>query len=69
MLPVIHFTLIAGSVAMGEIVLRAYESLREAGIKPFSFVCGDDPRMTLAPETYQKAIAVLLANGFEFSEA
>ena len=33
MLPVIHFTLIAGSVAMGEIVLRGEE--------------GDDPEMRL----------------------
>jgi hypothetical protein len=69
MLPVIHFTLIPGAAAMGDVVLRAYESLREAGIKPFSFVCSDNPRMTLAPETYQRAITILLAAGFDFSEA
>ena len=61
-----HFD--SGAVAMGEVVLRAYETLREAGIKPFSFVCRDDPRMTLAPETYQRAIAVLLATGFELAK-
>jgi len=54
---------------VGEVVLRAYESLREAGIKPFAFVCSDEPRMTLAPETHKKAIAVLLAARFDFSEA
>ena len=69
MLPVIHFTLIPGAAATGDVVLRAYESLREAGIKPFSFVCSDNPRMTLAPETYQRAITILLAAGFDFSEA
>jgi hypothetical protein len=69
MLPVIRFTLIPGAAAMGDVVLRAYESLRDAGIKPFSFVCSDDPRMTLAPETYQRAITILLAAGFDFSEA
>ena len=69
MLPVIRFTLIPGAAAMGDVVLRAYESLREAGIKPFSFVCSDNPRMTLAPETYQRAITILLAAGFDFSEA
>jgi hypothetical protein len=68
MLPVIHFALIPGAVAVGDVVLRAYDSLREAGIKPFAFVCSDDPRMTLAPESYQEAIAVLLAAGFDFRE-
>lgn len=68
-LPVIHFALIPGAFGVGDVVLRAYESLREAGIKPFAFVCSDNPRMTLAPETYQRAIAVLLAAGFDFSEA
>jgi len=68
MLPVIHFALIPGAVAVGDIVLHAYECLREAGIKPFAFVCSDDPRMTLAPETHQRAIAVLLAAGFDLRE-
>jgi hypothetical protein len=68
MLRVVRFALVPGAFAMGDVVLRAYDSLREAGIKPFSFVCSDDPRMTLAPETHERAIAVLLAAGFVFSE-
>jgi hypothetical protein len=43
--------------------------LREAGIKPFAFVCSDDPQMTLAPETYQRAMVVLRAAGFAFRES
>jgi len=31
-------------------------------------VCSDDPRMTLAPDTQERAIAVLLAAGFVFTE-
>ena len=69
MLPIIQFALIPGAVAVGDIVLRAYECLREAGIKPFAFVCSDDPRMTLAPETHQRAIAVFRAAGFAFRES
>jgi hypothetical protein len=69
MLGVIRFALVPGAFAMGDVVLRAYDSLRGADIKPFSFVCSDDPRMTLAPETHERAIAVLLAAGFVFSEA
>jgi hypothetical protein len=68
MLRVIRFALVPGAVAIGDVVLRACDSLREADIKPFSFVCSDDPRMTLAPETHQRAIAVLLTAGFVFTE-
>jgi hypothetical protein len=68
MLRVIRFALIPGAFAMGDVVLRAYDSLRQADIKPFSFVCSDDPRMTLAPDTQERAIAVLLAAWFVFTE-
>ena len=65
----LRFALIPSQYDLGEVVLRAYECLREAGIKPVGFVCDDDPRMTLAPETHARSIALLLAAGFEFSEA
>ena len=69
MLRVILFALVPGALAMGDVVLRACDSLREVDIKPFSFVCSDDPRMTLAPESHERAIAVLLTAGFVFTEA
>jgi hypothetical protein len=69
MLPIIRFALVPGAVAVGDVVLRAYECLREAGIKPFAFVCSDDPQMTLAPETHQRAMVVLRAAGFAFRES
>jgi hypothetical protein len=68
MLPVVRFARVPGAFALGEVVLRAYDCLREAGIKPFAFVCSDDPRMVLAPKTRQRAIAALLAAGFTISE-
>jgi hypothetical protein len=68
MLRVIRFAVVPGALAMGDVVLRACDSLREADIKPFSFVCSDDPRMTLAPESHERAIAVLLTAGFVFTE-
>jgi len=39
MLPVLRFARVPGAFTMGEIVLRACERLRQAGIKPFAFVC------------------------------
>jgi hypothetical protein len=68
MLPVIRFRLVPGASAVGDVVLRACDCLREAGIKPFAFVCGEDPRMTLTPNTRGRAIAVLRAAGFNFTE-
>jgi hypothetical protein len=67
---VVHIVFARGLPGIGHVVLRAYECLREAGIKPIGFVCSDreEPRMTLAPKTHKRAFAVLLAGGFEFSE-
>ena len=68
MLPVVHFALGPGALALGDFVLRAYDCLRAEGIKPVGFVCGADPQMTLAPATHKRALAALLAAGFEFVE-
>jgi hypothetical protein len=67
---VVHIVFARSLPGLGSVVLRAYECLRQAGINPIGFVCSDrdEPQMTLAPKTYKRAFAVLLAGGFEFNE-
>jgi hypothetical protein len=67
---VVHIVFARGLPGIGNVVLRAHQCLREAGIKPVGFVCSDseEPRMTLAPQTSKKALALLLESGFEFNE-
>ena len=67
MLPIIRFAIVSGAVAAGEVALRAGDCLRDAGITPISFVFSDHPQMTFSPLTHKRAVALLVAAGFEFS--
>jgi hypothetical protein len=67
MLPIVHFALVPDTRAIGDVVLRVNECLREAGIKPFGLVVSDHPQMTFSPATHSAAIAVLDAAGFRFT--
>ena len=67
MLPIIHFAFVPGALDIGDVVLRASECLREAGITPFGSVFSDHPQMTFSPQTHASAVAVLTAAGFKFT--
>jgi hypothetical protein len=67
MLPVVRFAVVSGPVTTGEVVLRAGECLRDVGIKPIAFVFSDHPQMTFSPRTHKRAVALLVAAGFEFT--
>jgi hypothetical protein len=67
MLPIISFDFVPGALHIGDVVLRASECLREAGIKPFGSVFSDHPQMTFSPATHATAVAVLTAAGFKFT--
>jgi hypothetical protein len=50
-----------------DVVLRANECLREAGIKPVGVVVSDEPHMMISPRIYARSVAVLTAAGFKFT--
>ena len=49
----------------GEVVVRAYECLRLAGIAPVGYTFNAHSFILLSPNTRQKAMTALLAAGFE----
>ena len=68
MKPIARITLFPHSCGRGEVVLRAYECLREAGINPVGYTFVGEPRITLTLKTRKKGLAALLAGGFDFKE-
>jgi hypothetical protein len=68
MKPIARITLFPHSCGRGEVVLRAYECLREAGINPVGYTFIGQPRITLSLRTRKKGLAALLAGGFDFKE-
>ena len=56
--------IIPDSLGKGEAILHAYECLREAGIQPLGCEV-TEPAILVAPEIRGKALAALLAAGFE----
>jgi hypothetical protein len=65
-LPVIRFGPVPG-LRLRDVVLRANECLREAGIKPVGVVVSDEPHMMISPRIYARSVAVLTAAGFKFT--
>ena len=68
MQPNARIALFPHSCGRGEVVLRAYECLREAGISPVGYAFNDEPRITLTSKTRKRGLAALLAGGFDFKE-
>jgi hypothetical protein len=66
--PVAHIALVPHSCGRGEVVLRAYECLREAGINPVGYTFSGEPRITLTLKTRKRGLTALLAGGFDFRE-
>jgi len=52
----------------GEVVLRAYDCLREARIRPLGYSFNAHAFILLKPKTRERALAALLAGGFKFHE-
>jgi hypothetical protein len=65
--PVVRIALVAHH-GKGEPVLRAYECLREAGIKPAGYTFNNETLLLLTQKTCKRGVAALHAGGFEFSE-
>lgn len=66
MQPVVRIALVPDSRGKGEAILRTYECLREAGIIGCTYT---EPLIMLVPQTRERALAALLAAGFEFKKS
>ena len=66
--PVIRIALVPHDYGLGEVVLRAYECLRIAGIVPVGYATGKQPWIALKANNREKAYAALSAGGFDFKE-
>ena len=53
----------------GEVVLRAYECLGQVGIAPVGYSFNSHSFILLSPKTRERALATLLAAGFEIGDA
>ena len=64
---IVRVAIVPDSLGKGEAILHAYQCLCEIGIQPLGCEV-TEPSILLAPRTRERALAALLAAGFEFVE-